>query len=412
MGWIIQGAVAGDRQCEHQRDAFVSPRASGKAVIVSESLRRFGAWLRGSRHRRLLHKALGQNPQQHDEAREAALLGLIDAQIEPWRQRPPLRGERAVELLQDLNRRFASLHVFEVDARHVDVWKKPVPLKRQESEPGEARMYAKRANHYRTLMTEVAKLSRSDDRFLLAMDLADIPMQHDAWPVFGFQKRATSTNLLLPDVDFFHHAWYQDDSDPLQYEEKSNTACFVGSSTGASLDANAVEHDTSPRLHLASRFVNDERVVFKIAHAAHCDTEATRRLLMAKPYYADPMRWDEQLKHRFLLSIDGNGATCSRMVKSLRSHGVLVKFQSEYGLYYFPLLRPGQHLLEVASPEQVWRILDLESQQPGHHRAVAAAGQDFAARYLSAPAVVQYTRLMLQQYSAMLRGTKVSDAKA
>ena len=379
---------------------------------MSKSFRRLGAWLRGSRHRRLLHKALGQHSHQQDEVREAALLGLIDAQLEPWRQRPPLRGERAVDLLQDLNTHFASLHVFEVDARQVDVWKKPALLNRQESEEGEARMYGKRANHYRTLLTEVAKLSRSDDRFLLAMDLADIPMEHDAWPVFGFQKRAASTNLLLPDVDFFHHAWYQDDSDPLRYEDKSNTACFVGSSTGASLDANAVEHDTSPRLHLASRFVNDDRVVFKIAHAAHCDTEATRRLLMAKPYFADPMRWDEQLKHRFLLSIDGNGATCSRVVKSLRSQGVLVKFQSEYGLYYFPLLRPDQHLLEVSSPEQVWRILDLESLQPGHYRAVAAAGQDFAERYLSAPAVVHYTRLMLRQYAAMLRGSTAIDAYA
>lgn len=373
---------------------------------MSKSLRRLGAWLRGSRHRRLLHKALGQNPVQQDAVREVALLGLIDAQLEPWRRRPPLRGERAVDLLQDLNTRFASLHVFEVLGRQVDVWKKPAAFDRLESEPGEARMYRKRTNHYRTLLTEVLRLGRSDDRFLLAMDLADIPMEHDAWPVFGFQKRAASTNLLLPDVDFFHHAWYQDDSDPLQYEGKSNTACFVGSSTGASLDADAVERDASPRLHLASRFLNDDRVVFKIAHAAHCDSEATRRSLMAKPYFAEPMRWDEQLKHRFLLSIDGNGATCSRVVKSLKSHGVLVKFQSEYGLYYFPLLRSDQHLLEVSSPEQVWRILDIESQDPGHHRAVAAAGQAFAAQYLSAPAVVHYTRLMLRQYAALLLGTR------
>jgi hypothetical protein len=97
------------------------------------------------------------------------------------------------------------------------------------------------------------------------------------------------------------------------------------------------------------------------------------------------------------------------VVKSLRSQGVLVKFKSDHELYYFPLLRAGEHCLEVDGPEQVRQILDAESQHPGHHAAVAAAGQAFAARYLTAPGVVHYTRLMLEQYAELVRDSGTRD---
>jgi hypothetical protein len=361
------------------------------------------------RHRKLLREALGLGEWQDVAARESALSGLVAAQIEPWRRRPLLRGRQAIDFLKDLNARSASLHVFHMDGRHVDVWSKPLSSRQPETEPGEARMFRKRVNHYRTLLSEVARLRQSSDRFLLAMDLRDIPMAASEWPIFGFQRRSGSSNLLLPDVDFFHQAWYRDDTDLLRYEDKSITACFVGSSTGASLDAEAVRTHASPRLHLASCFLNDDRVLFKIAHAAHCDSEETRRLLRAQPYFSAPIGWHEQLTHRFLLSVDGNGATCSRVVKSLRSQGVLVKFKSDHELYYFPLLRAGEHCLEVDGPEQVRQILDAESQHPGHHAAVAAAGQAFAARYLTAPGVVHYTRLMLEQYAELVRDSGTRD---
>lgn len=371
--------------------------------MVYQSLRRLAGWLRGTRHRKSLRTALDAHAGPEDLERESVLLDLVTAQLQPWRQRPPLRGPQALGLLQDLNAVLPSLFVFDVKGRQVDVWRKPASRQQPEAEPGDARMFRKRVNHYRTLLSEVARLHPQRHRALLALDLRDIPMACDEWPIFGFQKPNGASNLLLPDVDFFHHRWYLGDSDPLRYEDKSISACFVGSSTGAPLDADAVHRHASERLHLAFSFVGDERVVFKIAHAAHCDTDETRRLLMAQPYFSAPMGWAEQLRHRFLLSVDGNGATCSRVVKSLRSHSVLVKFRSDHGLYYFPLLQPGQHYLDVQSPDQVRHILDTEAQNPGHHAAVAHAGQAFAARYLSAPGVLQYTRLMLEQYAVLLR---------
>ena len=350
----------------------------------------------------MLRRALGTAGVQRDAEREVALQTLVAAQLGHWRQQPPVQGSQALDQLQRLNASEPSIVVFELQGGQVDVWRKSSFRHLPESETGERRMFRKRLNHYRTLLSEVLRLWPSTRPSRLVMDLRDIPMCCDEWPIFGFQRHVRANNLLLPDVDFFHHGWYLNDSDPVPYDVKSNSACFVGASTGAPLSADAVRRHASPRLRLAHAFAGDEQVVFKIAHAAHCDTEETRQLLISQPYFSTPVAWTEQLKHRFLLSVDGNGATCSRVVKSLRSQGVLVKFRSEQELYYFPLMQAGRHFLDVGEASQVRQILRTEAQEPGHHLAVATAGQAFAARYLSAAGVLDYTRLMLEQYAALL----------
>ncbi len=362
-------------------------------------LSRLAARLRGSRHRKLLREALGAVDQTADASREAVLQGLVSQQLSPWSAVNLPKGRQQVERLRALNAQSASVFVFELNGRHVDVWAKPAAAQAVGCEPAEIRMFRKRVNHYHTLLSEVLRQGAFSKTVRLAIDLHDIPGDLPDWPVFGFQKAKTARNLLLPDVDFFHHGWYLADRDDLAYGDKTPTACFVGASSGMSLSADAVRRQASERLALASAFVGDPRVLFRIAGAVQCESDEARQLLMAQPYFCPPMGWQEQLRHRFLISVDGNGATCSRVVKSLRSHSVLVKFPSDQELYYFPLLEPGQHYLAATAPGDVRRILDDEAASPGRYAGVAAAGQRFAAQYLQAPAVLHYTRLLLHRYA-------------
>ena len=363
-------------------------------------LTRLAAKLRGSRHSKLLRQALGSAVGLTDQPREAVLKGLVSRQLAPWHTTELPRGRQQVERLQALNSHSASVFVFELGGRHVDVWPKPSAAQTAGCEPAEVRMFSKRVNHYRTLLSEVLRHESSPKHVRLAVDLRDIPADVLDWPVFGFQKAQAARNLLLPDVDFFHHGWYLDDRDNLAYTDKAPTACFVGASSGMSLSADAVRRHASQRLALASAFVDDPRVLFRIAGAVQCESDEARQLLMAQPYFCPPMGWQDQLKHRFLISVDGNGATCSRVVKSLRSHSVLVKFPSDQELYYFPLLEAGRHYLHAKSPDDVRRILDEEAASPGCHAGVASAGQRFAAQYLQAPAVFHYTQLLMRGYAA------------
>lgn len=361
---------------------------------------RLAARLRRQRHVRRLRTALGPAPVLDDEARGARLRPLVAAQLEPWRERRPPQGAAARERLLDLSREQPGVVVFELAGGRLDVWPKPRGAARPATED-DARMYGKRTAHYATLFAEVLRHWPGLPAMRVAVDLNDIPMRCDDWPVHGFQKATGAHTLLLPDVDFFHHGWYLDEHDPLAYLDKSCTACFVGSSTGASLGVEEVRRHASPRLALAQAFHGQPRVVFSIANAAHCTSEEARRLLMAQPWFTAPVGWGEQLRHRFLISVDGNGATCSRVVKSLRSQGVLVKFESDQQLFYFPLLRAGEHYLPARHPQDVLDILDLEAERPGHHQRVSRAGQAFAARFLTAEAVLQYTHLLLREGAAL-----------
>ena len=262
-------------------------------------------------------------------------------------------------------------------------------------------MFAKRVNHYGTLLAEALRGGQRR-RFSLAIDLRDIPHDDAALPVFAFQRVRGGGNPLLPDVDFFHHGWYLDEHDPLTYDEKSISACFAGASTGqAVLSADDVRRRATPRLALAEAFLHSTRVRFRIAAAVHCDSAETEALLRAQPWFSAPIGWGEQLRSRFLISVDGNGATCSRVVKSLRSHGVLLKFASEHELYYFPLLEPGRHCLVVHEAADVERILDDEEARPGRHAALPRAANAFAAQVLGAGAVLAYTRHLLDAYCAV-----------
>ena len=97
----------------------------------------------------------------------------------------------------------------------------------------------------------------------------------------------------------------------------------------------------------------------------------------------------------------GRGAACSRLVKGLRSNGVVVKFDSPYELYYFPALVAGRDHLLAEKEEDVERFLEIEAATPGAFREVAEAGRRFAAKYLTIGSVMDYTARLLDAYAAL-----------
>jgi hypothetical protein len=99
--------------------------------------------------------------------------------------------------------------------------------------------------------------------------------------------------------------------------------------------------------------------------------------------------------------MDGNGATCSRLVKGLMSNSVVIKFNSPHELYYFSALEPGHDHLLVNTEQDLERIVEREATHPGAFKAVAQQGQEFAAKYLTAGSVMDYTALLLQSFAAV-----------
>ena len=156
-------------------------------------------------------------------------------------------------------------------------------------------------------------------------------------PIFCFQKKRGHRNPLLPDIEFLTNDFYRDPSfiDTIPYEKKIARAVFSGSTTGGHITPSIARALSLPRLRAAGYFQGNERVDFRLPNIVQAGPEA-QAILETMPFCRKPvLDWKEQLQRRFILSIDGNGATCSRVVIALLSNSVLLKYDSDNIMYYF-----------------------------------------------------------------------------
>ena len=334
------------------------------------------------------------------------LAHLVALQTAYWVQRPPMAGAAAEQALHKLNKASSSAFVFSVRGQRVRLWQKPellFPADEEMARHHEQQAFLRRAMLYQAFIAAVLRQNKVAYAIDFALDVNDMPEDSATLPIFSFQKMRGAHNLLLPDVDFFHSKWYRDDHDSLRYDEKTTSACFVGSSTGAWLTEESVRECATPRLRAAAYFHGNPTVIFRIANAVQCRSEEAKAQLMAQPYFSDYVGWADQLRHRFIISIDGNGAACSRLVKGLCSNSALVKFESPYELYYFAALIPNRDYLTVSCEADLEHIIACELQQPGRFSAVARSGQQFAEKYLTIKSVMAYTAALLGAFAALHR---------
>lgn len=329
---------------------------------------------------------------------------LVALQTAHWESRQPLAGPAFEQALRDLNDRSISAFVFSVRHHRVRMWRKPA-TSHGAAISQEQRGFLKRARLYQAFLAKTIERSKLDLALDFALDVNDVPAPSVDFPIFCFQKERGAHNPLVPDVDFFHERWYRHERDVLPYDQKTNSACFVGSSTGGWLSLDSVRNRATPRLRAAAYFDGHPNVLFKIANAVHCLSDEAKACLMSEPYFSTQIRWADQLRHRFLISMDGNGAACSRLVKGLLSNGVVIKYDSPHELYYFPALKPGSDYLSVTSEEQIERILETEAAHPGTFKHVAESGQRFARRYLNVRSVMDYTARLLRAHARLSRRT-------
>ena len=339
------------------------------------------------------------------EARATAeeLGWLVSLQTAYWRHHRPLTGTALQQALREWNDQGISSFVVAVRGRQVKLWEKHKPSVFSDHDRHVRLAYIKRARMYEAFFQKALRQAQADLTLDFALDVADEAHEHADLPIFSFQKPQGACNPLIPDVDFFHSKWYLDERDALSYEQKTVSACFVGSSTGGKLTVESIHQAQTPRLRAATYFAGHPRITFRIAKAVQCLTDEARQHLMAQPYFSEYVSWKDQLQNRFILSMDGNGAACSRLVKGLRSNSVVVKYYSPHELYYFPALRPGEHYLLADNDQDAERFVDSELASPGAFKQIPANGHAFADKYLTVRSVVDYTVQLLTEFAALQR---------
>jgi hypothetical protein len=314
----------------------------------------------------------------------------------PWHKIiPELMHKR--EDFERLNQLSNDACIFEISDRTVNIWAKHPDMMASQSQAQTIR-----AARYKAFFQNVIKHLPHQYRAIICVSLGDGPIQHAFLPTFAHQK-TTERVVLLPDVDFLLNNFYAgaEYADKKAYADKKGGAIFVGSTTGGSINEDVIMSRSLPRLEAAEYFWSLDNIDFLLPHIVQVENESARQKLASLPFCAgNYISWQEQLGHRFLISIDGNGATCSRVVAALKSNSILMKYHSPYVLYYFPSLTPWVHYIPINSHADVEKILKVERCNPGHLKHISALGKKFFDDYLTKEKVEIYMSFLLTLYSS------------
>lgn len=326
--------------------------------------------------------------------------GWAQEQVLPWAAAPLVSAAGYAAELERLNASTFDIFVYDCRGGEVAVREKTLrhPVAYND------RIVHLRAELYRGLLQHALAARGLRQPLSLAMAVADFPSAAPARgaPMFGYQKRAGDPLILLPDPEFVENGFYAEEDEDISFrlssEPKLNQVMFSGSSTGRILTEARVRDDDSERLGYAARFLDHPHVRFTIGFAAECETPVAEAMLQAKPYFA-MVDWQHQLLSRYVFSMDGNGATCSRVMRVLRSRSVLLKLASPHTLFYFSGLVPWRHYVPVADADDLDRLSFEVVRSDFPAELIADAANRFCRESLSAAEVVAYTGRVLELFA-------------
>ncbi|HTV64940.1 MAG TPA: glycosyl transferase family 90 [Bryocella sp.] len=321
------------------------------------------------------------------------------AELAFWRARRLSYADISAEHRR-LNQARPWSFIFQVRDGQVSIAEKPADQPRDRESQHRARLYLK-------FVQNAVTYHKLDVETSFVVDVSDGGHRSEVAPIFVFQKRIGSNAVLFPDIDFLGVGNFYASSeyiDRFDYDQKSASAMFVGSTSGAINTEKVVRTLASPRLRAAEYFRNSPYVQFLLPLIVQCDSKATEDLLREMGHgNGERIQWNRQMMHKFIISMDGNGATCSRVAVALKSNSVLLKYNSPQVLYYFSHLVPWRHYIPIAADGDVDGIIQLEQDQPGLFRFIADAGRSFAERYLTREAVTAYGAELIGFYAESFR---------
>ena len=328
---------------------------------------------------------------------------LVDVQLSPWRRRK-VEKTRYLDHVTAIGSTSPSVYIFDIDGGEVSV----------RSKADEVSVYAERADKYHHMIMGAVRTSPMARPVTIAVDVDDEAGDQVDYPVFSFQKEVNGANILLPDFELHMIAYLRSaPHDAKPFHSKACRATFAGSTTGGGqLTLGDVEGVRFPRLRAALFFRDHPLVDFRLPGIVQCETREVEDRLRAMGFGDGRVSWDETFDAKFVISIDGNGATCSRMAIALASNCALLKYVQQYSLFYSPALIAGYHYIPVFEDQDVVRAIDHEMANPGYFEHVASAGALFARDVLSEAAVHTYVATLLTAFSALIDDVDGTDDSA
>lgn len=269
-----------------------------------------------------------------------------------------------------------------------------------EAKPGADPLYQRRAELYSGFIGQVLRDFGVQARGSFAVGVHDRSHSRYDAPVFEYQKQRGASSILLPDVDLLAMDFLTgaDFRDPVTFAAKRDEAIFVGSTTGGIITPDIVRTLDHARLRAAVFFKDKPGITFELPVIVQCDSAEAEAMVAALGLGSRRREWAEQLPCKYLVSMDGNGANCSRVAVALRSNSVLVKYNSAWQLFYFRGIEPWRHYLPVRRDDDVVTIIGQARNARVRDAAIAGESAQFARDYLSEAACGRYTAELMRRY--------------
>lgn len=329
--------------------------------------------------------------------RDIVIQSWCEKQLNHWRACGPSYAA-AVDEYEHLNATEESIFLFKIGNGQVELIEKPAVDTSLDA--AKSNFFVYRALLYRSFLQRVVNFRGFKGAGVLALGTHDGPFEGATAPIFGFHKPAGSHAVLLNDADFIAKDFYPRDpcADPYPFDRKLAKAVFVGSTTDSMHSEESVAGLWSPRLRSGVAFRDVDEVDFKLPIITQCMTEAAAERIRELGFGKGHYDWDYQFGYKFLISMDGNGATWARLALGLKSRSVVLKYDSPHELYYSSGLIPWLHYIPISSDQQVIDIVRMERDQPGRFRYIGEESQRFYRRYLTRHGVMTYASRLIEMY--------------
>lgn len=176
-----------------------------------------------------------------------------------------------------------------------------------------------------------------------------------AAPILSFGRHSSDTrSFLIPDPAFMGSGGYVKDLRDLAefqkdnpFESRAKTVYFRGAASGCGIEDG--QWRTSPRgrvMVYASELADRSKLDAALTKLAHLPA-SQRDMFIGLGMVAPVVPFDEFLRYRYLLNVDGYCCAWISLFTKLASSSLVVKVDSEYSQWYYEDLTPWRHYVPV-----------------------------------------------------------------
>lgn len=221
----------------------------------------------------------------------------------------------------------------------------------------------------------------------------------------AFSAPPDAQTLLIPDPDFLLTQGYAALRRTIQQRDcpfwhKTSWLYWRGGSTGPCIAVPA-DLDLNQRTH-ACRLLPRTVPCCDVRLSNICQVRAPEMEAHLQPLLGRIVGKREQLRHRYLLDLDGNSNAWSGLFWKLYSNSVVIKVQSPYRQWYYGHLRDGVNVFLATSVRDVARVMRRARRNPRLAARVARRATLLAQRLTYERESARFRRVLARQFGVDL----------